>query len=175
MELWIDEGLSMAAEHLIYGKLENRIQFYNSSPHIRDGHSVLYWDHGNPLPNYALSYLFMQYFRIQMGQGNGVYRQLIENSEHDAQALQNLLNAHYGGMNLADFLVQWRIAMLLKEPSGPYGFGGEPVFTIVQTPLYLWTGRPLRGGGALVKSKTQPFPHPGDSGSSIQFIGVNVP
>jgi len=175
MELWINEALSLAAEHLIYGVLTPRIQFYNSSGHIRDGHSLLYWDSWNPLPNYALSYLFMQYFRIQMGQGNGIYRQLIENSRNDAQALQNLLNVHYGGMALADFLVQWRIAMLLKESSGPYGFGRESAFNTVQTLLYLGTGRHLRGGGTLIKSKTQPFPHPGDSGSDIQFIGVNVP
>jgi hypothetical protein len=64
MPIWLNEGLSMAAEHMLYGPLYSRINYFSDSQYIRDGHSLFYWDsYGDVLSNYSLSYLFIQYLR----------------------------------------------------------------------------------------------------------------
>jgi len=175
MSLWMDEGLSMAAEHLIYGpqSVSSRISYYNSSPGIRDGHSLLYWDsEGETLANYSLSYLFMQYVRTQMGQGNAIYGEIITDNANDYRAIQNVLNNYKGGKSFGDFMTDWRIAMVLKENTGDYGFEGEAAFNSITTPLYTGSSRNLRGGGGIIKGLTDAYSDPGNAGSSIEFVGI---
>ena len=59
LDNWIDEGLSLAAEQLYTNKPRmDRINYYNISSSIENGHSLLYWDSSNSFSNYSLSYLF---------------------------------------------------------------------------------------------------------------------
>jgi hypothetical protein len=175
MPTWIDEGLSMAAERLVYGasELTSRINYYNSSPSVRDGHSLLYWDNnGDVLANYSLSYIFMQYFRIQMGQGEGIYKEIIEDYANDYSCIQNALNTHAASISFGDFLTNWRIAMMLKEGSGAYGFGGDGSFSSLSTQIYSGGNTNLRGGGAVVKLIASSFTDPGNADAHIQFVGM---
>jgi hypothetical protein len=175
MPSWIDEGLSMAAERLVYGpsELTGRINYYNSSPNIRDGHSLLKWgDNGDTLSNYALSYIFMQYFRIQMGQGDSIYREIIEDYANDYTAIQNALNTYASSISFGRFMTNWRIAMMLKESSGEYGFGGDSSFDALTTQIYSGGSTNLRGGGAVVKSLASSYADPGNAGSDIQYVGM---
>ncbi|HOO33823.1 MAG TPA: caspase family protein [Thermotogota bacterium] len=175
MPSWIDEGLSMAAERLVYGSSEmtGRINYYNSSPSIKNGHSLLYWDdYGDTLANYSLSYLFMQYFRIQMGQGNAIYREIIEDYANDYSCIQNALNAYASSISFGDFMTNWRIALMLKESSGAYGFGGDSSFDPLSTQIYSGGSTNLRGGGAVVKTLVTSYTDPGNSGAHIQYVGM---
>ena len=175
MSTWIDEGLSMAAERLVYGPsvVQSRVSYYNSSPSVRDGHSLLYWDdYGETLANYALSYVFMQYFRIQMAQGTGIYREIITDYANDYRCIQNALDNYASSIAFGDFLTNWRIAMAINKSTGEYGFKGDSSFNTIQTPLYTGGNKNLRGGGAIVKTLSSPFTDPGNSGEDIQYVGL---
>ncbi len=175
MSTWIDEGLSMAAERLVYGPsvVQSRVSYYNNSPGVRDGHSLLYWDDsGETLANYALSYVFMQYFRIQMEQGTSIYKDLITDYANDYRCIQNALDEHASSISFGDFLTNWRIAMMINESTGVYGFKGDSSFNTIQTPLYTGGNKNLRGGGALVKTLSSQFSDPGNAGADIQYVGM---
>jgi len=174
MDTWLDEGLSMAAEHLIYGKQTSRINYYNSSSSIKNGHSVLYWDEsGDTLSNYSLSYLFLQYIRLQMGQGNSIFKEILEDSFNNYRAVENAIHAYKSAsLNFGRFLSNFRIALKLKRSSGDYGFLGSSDFSGISTQLYTGSGTNIRGGGAVVKSISGSFTDPGNSGGDIQFVGI---
>ncbi len=174
MATWLDEGLSMAAEHLIYGVLASRINYYNTASGIRNGHSLLYWDdYGDTLCNYALSYLFVQYARIQMNQGNAIYRTILQDSANDYRAVENAAKTYLGsGMTFGDLMTDFRLALFMKKSTGRYGFKGEAGFNAIDTKMYTGTGTNLRGGGAVFKAIPGSFNDPGNSGSSIQYAGI---
>lgn len=65
LPLWINEGLSMAAEHMIYGALEGRIKYYNERAYWNTPLADWLDDADQSLSNYAYSYLFFQYLRTQ--------------------------------------------------------------------------------------------------------------
>lgn len=174
MDTWIDEGLSMAAEHMIYGVLNGRISYFNSSSSIANGHSLLYWDYyGDTLANYSLSYLFFQYLRLQLGHGNGVFKEILMDPYNDYRAIEDVIHKYLDPtLNLGRFMTYFRIATLLKRDTGYYGFKGDSDFDSVNPPLYSGNGENLRGGGALIKSIPGSFTDPGDRGNDIQYVGM---
>ena len=175
MATWLDEGLSMAAEHLIYGTLTSRINYYNTASGIRNGHSLLYWDEaGDTLCNYSLSYLFLQYVRVQMNQGNAIYKTILQDSANDYRAVENAAKTYISsGMTFGDFMTNFRLALLLKNGTGSYGFKGEAGFSAIDTKMYTGTGTNIRGGGALFKAISGEFTDPGNAGASIQYAGIS--
>ena len=78
-DLWIDEGLSSAAEYITYGHSRGRISYYNMNETglIEKGNNFFVWnnrynktqnenEHPNAvLDDYATVYLFFQWLRIQ--------------------------------------------------------------------------------------------------------------
>jgi len=174
MDTWLDEGLSMAAEHLIYGVLNSRINYFNTSSSIANGHSLLYWDYnGDVLSNYALSYLFLEYVRLQMNQGNTIFKEILMDSFNDYRAIENAIHKYLDPtLDFGRFMTYFRIATLLKRDTGYYGFKGDSNFDGVNPPLYSGSGENLRGGGALIKAISGSFTEPGDQGSDIQYVGI---
>lgn len=71
-------------------------------------------------------------------------------------------------------MTDFRLALLLKKPTGPYGFMGESCFNSVSPLFYTGTGKNLYGGGALYKSIAGSFEDPGDAGASIQYAGITL-
>ncbi|GEM_PF-2357496 len=190
MDTWLNEALSMAAEHMYNGVQSGRIDYYNKSDAIRNGRSLLNWanDEGI-LANYALSYLFGQYLRTQVEQALGevkegqeevkLFREIIEDSAGGYEAVENVIKKHINAdLSFGEFMTNFRAAMLLKANTGYYGFGGETAFDALSTPLYTGESTELYGGGAVVKQiSSPPFtePAPADKGTDIQYRGIFQP
>jgi hypothetical protein len=174
MDTWLDEGLSMAAEHIIYGVLNDRINYFNGSSSIANGHSLLYWgDNGDTLASYSLSYLFLQYVRVQMEQGNSIFREILLDPNNDYRAVENAIHNYLDPtLDFGRFMTYFRIALLLKEDTGYFGFKGDTDFDSVNPPLYTGTGTDLRGGAAILKSISGSFTESGDQGPDIQYVGI---
>jgi len=172
MPTWLNEGMSMAAEHIYGGALTRRISYYNFSNIIRDGHSLLRWgDNGDVLANYALSYLFLQYIKEQCGQGDSIFREMLLDSANDYMAVDNVIRKYIDpNMTFREFMTSFRLALRLNESSGLYGFNGS--FGNITTRLYTGNGRTLYGGAALFKQISESFTDPGNGGSSIQYVGI---
>jgi len=173
MKVWLNEALSMAAEHIYEGVQTGRISFFNSSTAIRDGKSLLKWEHS--LADYSLNYLFLQYVRTQMGIGNSIFEEILLDTANDHRAVENVVKKYISpAKSFGDFMTDFRLALLLKKTTGPYGFMGESCFNSVSPLLYTGTGKNLYGGGALYKSIVGAFEDPGDPGASIQYAGITL-
>ncbi|PLS01485.1 Ig-like domain-containing protein [Neobacillus cucumis] len=172
MDTWLDEGLAMAAEQMYTGTaLTNRIDYYNYSDSITAGHSLLYWDdYGDVLANYSLSYLFAQYLKVQTGQGDKIFKEVLENPNNDYRAVEAVIQKYIGpSMTFGKFMTSFREALLLKQPTGLYGFKGDPAFNALTPKIYTGSGTDLHGGGALVKVANLPFTAPTDKDSNITY------
>jgi len=173
MDLWLNEGLSMAAEHIYEGVQTGRINFFNNSTAIRDGKSLIRWE--QTLADYSLNYLFLQYIRTQMGIGDSIFREMLLDTLNDYKAVENVVKKYISpSKSFGDFMTDFRLALLLKKPTGPYGFMGESCFNSVSPLLYTGTGKNVYGGGALYKSIVGSFEDPGDAGASIQYAGITL-
>ncbi|WP_191557363.1 Ig-like domain-containing protein [Metabacillus idriensis] len=176
MDTWLNEALSMAAEQIYTGQaLTSRIDYYNASNSIKNGHSLLYWDrNGDTLANYSLSYLFGQYVRIQANQGNRIFKDILQDPNNDYRAVENAVQKYYDPtLSFGKFMTNFRGALLLKNKTGEYGFKGEPAFDALSERVYGGSSTYLRGGGALVK-KTNTADIPADKGNDVSYTFISA-
>ncbi|WP_010676969.1 Ig-like domain-containing protein [Bacillus timonensis] len=172
MPTWLNEGLSEAADQIYSGSgLSDRLNYYNTSASIQNGHSLLYWG-GDTLSNYSLSYLFMQYIKIQAGQGNRIFKEIMEDSANDYYAIENIAKKYISpDMTFGKLMTNFRIALLLKEPTGLYGFKGDTFFDALKEKIYNGNYAALRGGGSIVTTfnSEEGFNVPADKGTDITY------
>jgi large repetitive protein len=153
MDVWLDEGLSMAAEQIYKGtRLSDRIDYYNESFSIGKGHSLLHWDYdGDTLANYSLSYLFGQYVKTQAKQGDSIFKEILKDPNNNYKAVENVVKKYVDPtLTFGKFSTHFRAALILKESSGLNGFNGDYVASNLQPRLYAGTMKDLRGGGAVL-------------------------
>ncbi|MBD8004273.1 Ig-like domain-containing protein [Bacillus norwichensis] len=180
MEPWLDEGLAMAAEQIYTGSvLKDRIDYYNSSYSVTNGHSLLYWDdYGDVLANYSLSYLFMQYVKVQSKQGDAIFKEIISDPSNSYKAVEKAAKKYMDPkLTFGKLMTNFRAALLLKEKSGKYGFNSEPGFNTIRPRIYKGSTANLRGGGAVVKEATGNETIPTSKGKNINytFFGPGEP
>ncbi len=180
MDPWLDEGLAMAAEQIYTGSvLKDRIDYYNSSYSVTNGHSLLYWDeYGDVLANYSLSYLFMQYVKVQSKQGDAIFKEIISDPSNSYKAVEKAAKKYMDPkLTFGKLMTDFRAALLLKEKSGKYGFNSEPGFSAIRPRIYKGSTANLRGGGAVVKEATGTETIPTSKGKNITytFFGPGEP
>ncbi|MBS4205985.1 Ig-like domain-containing protein [Lederbergia citrea] len=176
MDTWLDEGLSMAAEQIYSGKiLADRIDYYNEARSIANGHSLLYWDdYGDVLSNYSLSYLFGQYVRVQAGQGNKIFKEILTDKDNDYRAVENAAKKYIDPkMTFGKLMTNFRGALLLNQSKGLYGFKGEAGFNALQPRLFNGSSANLKGGGAVVK-RTNVAAIPASKGNDITYTFFDI-
>jgi large repetitive protein len=178
MEPWLDEGLSMSAEQIYSGNvLLDRINYYNSTNSIVNGHSLLYWDYdGDTLANYSLSYLFSQYVKIQTNRGDSIFKEILLDKNNDYKAVEDVVQKYiYPSMTFGKFMTNYRAALFLKQDTGIYGFKGVSGFDQLQPRLYSGSGTNLKGGGAIVKQiNSQDFVVPANKGRDITYTFIDT-
>ena len=180
MDTWLNEALSLAAEHLYEGVQSSRISYYNNSTAIADGRSVMDWTSSDSLPNYALSYLFSQYLstqaeaKLEEGQNTDIYKQIITDPGNANTALTNAIKANIDtDMTIEKFMTNFRVAMVLKASNGSYSFGKDAAsFSGITTKLSIQTSVDLKGGGAIVKGISGSFTAPDVHGDNISYTGI---
>jgi hypothetical protein len=153
MDVWLDEALSMAAEQIYTGNvLTDRIDYYNNSYSIANGHSLLYWDYeGDILANYALSYLFGQYVKAQVQRGDSIFKEILTDPNNDYQSVESVIKKYIDPtLTFGKFTTHFRAAMIMKEQTGLNGFFGSPIAGQLKPRLYARDNTSIRGGGALV-------------------------
>lgn len=171
-DTWIDEGLAEAANHLCYGQVQDRIDFYNTDTGniIKNGSPLFYWDNSHVLTNYSKSYLFFQYMRGQSALGNGIYKKIIDSNFGDFRAIQdamtsdsNLSTTTTWGATADDrfnrLVLRWYVANNIMGTSSNilYTYNGAITGTLTQ---HLYTTTSVSGrlsGAGVVKSMNQSF------------------
>lgn len=173
-DTWIDEGMSMAAEQIYTGKpLSDRIDDYNNDASITNGHSLLYWDDsGDVLANYSLSYLFMEYLKIQCGQGDAIFKKIMDDPNTNEKAIQDVIQKYIDpNLTFGQFMTDFRAALVLKQTNGLYGFKGNAAFKPLRIKTYNGSSLKLKGGGAVVKklSSASRFSVPSGKGRDVTY------
>lgn len=176
---WIDEGLAMAAQQMYEGPQQDMLYVANNSQYnssVRDGNSFLYWDYSDTnkvYSDYAMAYLFFQYLRIQAGNDTSIYNDIITCTKNDYSCVEDIIKSKVDPeYDMGQFMIDYRIALILEDSSGPYGFGGENGFNFTM-PYFTGTSATLRGGGGLYLNSFSTFTEPGDAGSNIVFVGID--
>jgi len=138
MDIWINEGLSSAAEYIYVNKhLEDRVYDYyrDFSGLIARGNNFFVWgnregtndgeDINAVLDDYCTVYLFFQWLRIQNG-STDIYKKIIASPFIDYEAVTDVagkINTDYG--NWGKLLKTWMAANYFNNPNGPYGYYNE--------------------------------------------------
>jgi len=154
MDLWIDEGLSSAAEYVYSGSPNNeRIDWFNDDPtgRIALGNNFYVWgNYTKAIPNailddYATVYLFFQWLRIQAGGGNAIYTDIITSTASDFNAVLDAAKTRISKptYNYSDPLIggwryllrNWMAANYINAASGHYGYNGY-ITKLVNTRFY---------------------------------------
>jgi len=176
---YIDEGLAMAAQHMYEGTQKDMLYVINNSQFngpIRDGNSFLYWDyddHSKVYSDYAMAYVFFQYLRIHSGNKTSIYREIIECTTNDHRCVENIVKKYVDPYySLSDFIVDFRITLILQDKSGPYSFGNEKDFTF-SIPPFAGSQVNLRGGGGVYINSPGTFTRPSNAHKDIIFVGIN--
>lgn len=181
-DTWVNEGLSSAAEYLYQGShAASRIAYYNADPAgaIGMGQGFLTWDpsYGDTLASYATAYLFFQWLRIHASNGDGIYKDILNDSNTDYQAVQAAAVSRIYGTSRSWGLVlrDWYIANLFNDTTGVYGYKSE----ITTTPNYIsslggygagltWDLLPGEGVYAAMASA-----HTISGGTMLDYVGLN--
>jgi len=194
--LWINEMMSMAVETMYFkeklkndpnyenmamvegGYLYDRLIYYNTDPNnlIRNGHGLTYWDYyRDPYPNYSLAYLFGQYLSIHANNGQGVFKDILNNmtadSVYDYTAVADVAKQKISGIaSWEDLLKNWAIANMLNKPSGLYGYKGA--FTL--TPYGpISNNVNIHNGGIVYRKVSGSWTRPPDAGANIKYFGFS--
>ncbi len=163
---WWNEAFSLAAEHLYLGEsLDYRINKYNQATNttpLRSGLVLGYLDYAenndNVASNYSSVYLFGQYLRCQTkhlaGGGDRIYRTILEQHGTDYTTILAGLDEigyEYTPETFEELYLNFRMATILKNPDGPYGFAGESAFSGLVDNAYTGTANlTLKPGAAVI-------------------------
>ncbi len=181
-DIWINEGLSEASNDLyIKAKgeksLSYRVDYYNSDVNdtIKNGHALCIWDDGSGgdvLANYTLSYLFFQYIRIHSENGEQIFKTINEGVNNDYKDIEEAIKSKLDVESFEELLVNWRIANVLQEETGIYGYGSESSDYQLEFHQPSKSTVTLGPGGAIVKTLDALF-IPKMSYSNVRFIGFS--
>jgi hypothetical protein len=153
MDLWINEGLSTAAEY-IYNRSDDPytyVNFFNRDPYktIVMGNNFFVW-HGawenglfkdtegnqvyDTISNYSTVYLFFQWLRIHADNGSLIYKDIISTGAEgttDYRAVTKAVQSHIAGVGLTsdtdwDRLIKtWLLANVVQSDVGVTGYKGK--------------------------------------------------
>jgi len=138
MDLWIDEGLSSAAEWVYSNRYSpERVGWYyyngdndKMKGQINEGNNFFIWgnresDSGTypTLDDYATVYMFFQWIRLQSK--TGIYKEIIKSEDNDYEAVRKAFNKITTGTTYTkweNMFEDWLKANNINSPSGRYGY-----------------------------------------------------
>ncbi|MDR3139543.1 MAG: hypothetical protein LBT95_07690 [Treponema sp.] len=200
LDLWINEGLSTAAEYIYGGDPAYRVALYNLDlgETIKLGNNFFvwygYWEVvcGDSLANYSTAYLFFQWLRIHAANGGGIYKEILNSPYRDFRAVTEKARERIPALGLAGpedwetLLRTWMLANIYQSPNGLYGYRDkikEMTKGLIQALLVYgsedtnkrkWEFYPGEGILSVIEKDTPSYTPPAGSGSHIRYVGFNT-
>jgi hypothetical protein len=186
-ESWLNEGLSMAAEHIYLGEpLYDWVAYFNRSSKIAQGNNFFVWE--SDLADYSTVYLFFQWLRIQAAKTDdafSIYKKICDSPYGDYRALvtavQELIDPSLDTWE--KILRTWLAANCMDAPKDAsdglslYGYKGEFKDTKISIQPYKNGGKTvllLPGEGVYSAiPKTGSYTIPGVSGDHVGYAGLS--
>jgi len=164
--LWINEGLSSAAEYLYEGDhIGWKIDHYNqdTTNTILKGNYFISWGKwGNILDNYSTVYLFFQWLRIHASNDSGIFKDILDSDLMDYKSVQNAANERIYSTQKTweDLFLDWLAANLFNHDSEIHGYKQEFTLTPPVFPSGPSDTFPLLSGEAIYVSNSGDFSVP---------------
>jgi hypothetical protein len=142
-DLWINEGLSTAAEYVYGGDPNYRVILYNNVDAKGDplmdstiplGNNFFVWngylDSFDPLANYSTAYLFFQWLRVHAENNTGIYKEILNSIYSDYQAVTQAAGTRIRRLDLTGspeenwetLLRTWMLANVYQSSTSLYGY-----------------------------------------------------
>ena len=145
MDIWIDEGLSTAAEYIYSGMYNNEyLEWFNHTGTnnsrnglISKGNNFFTWGNRGSenlyaiMDDYATVYLFFQWLRLHAG--DDIYKQIISSADIDHQSVTIPLDIALPGQGFSNWdtvLKTWLAANYINAPDGIYGYLDVPELAV---------------------------------------------
>jgi hypothetical protein len=192
--LWINEGLSTAAEYVYGGDPASRVIMYNIDygGTISKGNNFFVWrlDELDQLANYSTAYLFFQWLRIHAGNDTGIYKEILNSPYSDYQAVTEAARTRIPGLGLTgssatdwEILLQtWMLANAYQSPAGFHGYKNKisemtrgkvteltPSFIEPESKKMEWNFQP---GEGIFTELDGPYTPPAGSDTHIRYVGL---
>jgi hypothetical protein len=195
MDVWIDEGLSSAAEYIYDGPQSGRLNWFNGDPlkTIRRGNNFFVWNGSwekgsgetepDFLSDYATVYLFFQWLRIHAANGGdsglGIYRDIIDSSFSDYRAVTSAAKSYIPALGLGNdhalnwetLIGSWHTANRLRADSGIYGYNKEVAVNFFWSYPKDTHSAPLYPGEGVYSVIAGPIT-PSGGGSNIRYLNL---
>ncbi len=150
MDLWMDEGLAESAAELVMKRpLLSNLEIFEDAAFLPwSGTALCAW--GERDEDYAMSYLFMQYLKVQAGTTE-IFRKMIRHPLGTSFSLPLIMKDYVPEFeSFPAILKGLYLALLLDEDEGIYGFKGMNRFYQVEPgPAEASFGGYLYPGGAV--------------------------
>jgi hypothetical protein len=179
--IWINEGLSLAAEYIYGGDQNARINYFNGqygNTTIPYGNNFFVWDgyweqqYGDVLADYATAYLFFRWLGIQAG-NTTIYKEIVESPHADYRAVTGpALQIHQEFLNWETLLGAWMLANYYNQTDGFYGYKGKIPKLTVSDLRVVGSQYPLSPGEGVFSSNPSGSELPYSSEGNIYYIGL---
>lgn len=176
-DLWINEGMSSAAEKIYAGaQITAKINQFNTGiANVEYGTQFISWS--GKLDSYATVYLFFQWLSIHSSEGDSVYRRIMDNSAENYDAVQAAAAATFTGTGapgaFGELLGAWFIANELNNPTGLYGYKGIITTSPPRYPAFAGTSVSLKPGDGIYRNMSGGV-SPSTSSPNIVTYGINT-
>jgi len=140
MDIWLNEGLSAAAEWVYSGKANKSwVDWYNSDTTnlIRKGDNFYLWNNEEYkttpdyiLNDYATVNLFFSWLRLQYGKD--VYGKIFNSDYTDYRAITLYTDYSTNAASWAALMGNWHAANFINHPSNRYGYKNDSVLKNVK-------------------------------------------
>lgn len=122
MDLWMDEGLAESATEFVMKRaLDTNLEILRDHSYSSWTETALCsWDESDE--DYALSYLFMQYLKIQAGTMD-IFKKMVNHPQGTAHSLPKIMKEYVPEFDsFHTILKSFYLALILNEDEGIYGF-----------------------------------------------------
>ena len=181
MDLWINEGLSSAAEYIHLGKhTEDRYKYFTEGIGLANrGNNFFVWGNHDREDPYAINdeyftvYLFFQWLRLQGDGSNSIYKNIINSTYGDYRAVTSNAYTNATNANAWQTLIgDWHAANYINASGGRHGYTNDSVLKNVKFQLYPLSGTTVRlAPGEGVYSKADSSSVPSQEGN-IRYAGL---
>ena len=122
MDIWMDEGLAESSTEFVLKRvLDTNLEVFRDNYYSPwTGTALCTWEERDE--DYALSYLFMQYLKIQ-AETTDIFRKMINHPLGSAHSLPLVMKEYVPEFDsFQSILKSFYLALILKEDEGIYGF-----------------------------------------------------
>ena len=182
MDAWLDECMSLQAQEICYynSALSDYIDIWNSSIFSQVDKGMSHFRFDDSYDAYCTQLLFGQYLYHQTGSYT-VFRRILDlfaEGKTEIEAVEEALEGTVlEGMTIDQVIMYYRTAIVCKQPTGLFGFGGDARMDKLKN-------NPVKGkqmlhgcGGVVYQTKSGVYTIPTDAVEGIVYVPIidNVP